>query len=51
MNRVSKILEMIAINTLVFIVGCIMFIPVMIWLIGATFIDVITTNKKTNHYE
>jgi hypothetical protein len=51
MNRILKILEIIMINILVFIVGCIMFLPVMIWLIGATFLDVITTNKKIDYYE
>jgi hypothetical protein len=51
MNRILKVLEIIMLNILVFIVGCIMFLPVMIWLIGATFLDVITTNKKTNYHD
>jgi len=51
MNRILKILEIIMINILVFIVGCIMFLPVMIWLIGTTFLETINTNKKTNYHD
>ena len=51
MNRMSKIMEIIMINILVFIVGCIMFLPVMIWLIGATFLETINTNKKIERSE
>jgi sugar phosphate permease len=51
MNKMLNILEIIMVNILVFIIGCIMFLPVMIWLIGVTFLDVITTNKKIDYYE
>ena len=46
MKKIINLAKQLLFNISIFIIGGLLFLPVMIWIIGATFIDLLTIQKN-----